>query len=78
MVLLLETAAALETRARRCTEPNQVRVLLQRAEQRRAESARIREWLAVHGGTVAPHEARLWAAVGRPPRTTAGGHPRLR
>lgn len=42
MVLLLETAAVLEARARRSGDPTQAAVLLRRARQRRQEVARIK------------------------------------
>ena len=45
MALLLETAAVLDQRARRAADPVQVAVLRRRAEQRRAQAARIRAGL---------------------------------
>lgn len=45
MVLLLETAAVLESRARRHGDPMQVGVLLRRAGRRRREAAEIRQRL---------------------------------
>jgi hypothetical protein len=49
MALHLETASVLELRAGRSTDPAQVTVLRRRAEQRRAEAARIRERLSALG-----------------------------
>jgi hypothetical protein len=49
MALHLETAAVLDLRARRTSDPAQVAVLTRRAEQRRREAARIRAHLAAHG-----------------------------
>jgi hypothetical protein len=49
MALHLETAAVLELRASRATDPAQVVVLRRRAEQRRREAARIRTHLAARG-----------------------------
>ncbi|MGY1733350.1 hypothetical protein ACI798_17720 [Geodermatophilus sp. SYSU D01045] len=49
MALHLETAAVLELRAQRTTDPVQVVVLRRRAEQRRQEAARLRERLAACG-----------------------------
>ena len=49
MVLLLETAAVLEARARRGGDAIQAAVLLRRAGQRRKEAARLREELAARG-----------------------------
>jgi hypothetical protein len=45
MVLMLETAAVLEARARRSGDPAQVALLLRRAERRRREAAQLREQL---------------------------------
>ena len=56
MVLLLETAAVLEARARRCVDPAQVPVLLRRAEHRRLEAGRLREELAARGAALAPEQ----------------------
>ena len=53
MVLHLETAAALDQRARRTADPGQVATLHRRAEQRRALAARIRARLAASGAAVA-------------------------
>jgi hypothetical protein len=49
MALHLETAAVLELRADRSTDPAQVTVLRRRAEQRRGEAARIRARLSALG-----------------------------
>jgi hypothetical protein len=49
MALHLETAAVLDLRAQRATDPAQVAVLRRRAEQRRREAARIRGRLAEQG-----------------------------
>jgi hypothetical protein len=54
MALHLETAAVLESRARRATDPAQEAVLWRRAEQRRREAARIRARLALRGGALGP------------------------
>jgi hypothetical protein len=43
MVLLLETAAVLESRARRASDPTQAAILRRRAEQRVREAELIRE-----------------------------------
>ena len=59
MALHLETAAVLELRASRATDPAQVAVLRRRAEQRRREAARIRAHLAARG-----------VALGAPARRT--------
>ena len=56
MVLLLETAAALEARARRCGDPERVPVFLRRAEHRRNEAARLRAELAARGAALAPEQ----------------------
>ncbi|RBY84495.1 hypothetical protein DQ241_17575 [Blastococcus sp. TF02A-30] len=45
MVLLLETADALDLRARRSTDPVQAAQLHQHAEERRQEAARLRSRL---------------------------------
>ena len=58
MALQLETAAVLDLRARRSTDPAQVAVLRRRAEQRRQEAARIRAQLAAHGVALAAGKAR--------------------
>ena len=52
MVLLLETAEVLESRARRCPDPAQAAVLLRRAQQRRQQAAALREGLPARGATV--------------------------
>jgi hypothetical protein len=52
MVLLLETAEVLETRALRCADPQQVAVLRRRAEQRRREASAIRARLAAQGAAL--------------------------
>ncbi|MGY1831644.1 hypothetical protein ACI8AA_14620 [Geodermatophilus sp. SYSU D01180] len=49
MALHLETAAVLELRAQRTTDPVQVAVLRRRAEHRRREADRLRERLAACG-----------------------------
>jgi hypothetical protein len=49
MALHLETAAVLELRAHRCTDPTQVAVLRRRADQRRRVAARLRSHLAARG-----------------------------
>lgn len=49
MALHLETAAVLDLRAQRSTDPALVAVLRRRAEQRRREAARIREVLSARG-----------------------------
>lgn len=66
MVLLLETAAVLETRARRTADPAQTAVLLRRAEQRRQEAADLREGLAPPGAVAGARSG------GRPPAGRAG------
>ncbi|SNS89784.1 hypothetical protein SAMN04488107_4222 [Geodermatophilus saharensis] len=66
MALHLETAAVLELRAQRTTDPRQVAVLRRRAEQRRQEAARLRERLAACGMALPPRETRP-----RPPAPTA-------
>jgi hypothetical protein len=53
MALHLETAAVLDLRAQRATDPAQVAVLRRRAEQRRREAARIRAQLAARGVVLA-------------------------
>ena len=60
MVLLLETAEVLETRAQRNSDPRQVAVLRRRADQRRRQAAGIRARLAAQGivlGGPAPRHA---------------------
>jgi len=49
MALHLETAAVLESRAQRGTDPAQVDTLRRRAEQRRRQAARIRARLVADG-----------------------------
>jgi hypothetical protein len=51
MVLLLETAAVLEARARRAGR-SQGGVLLRRADQRRQEAARLRQELVERGAAL--------------------------
>ena len=58
MAVHLETAAVLEERARRVSDPAQQQVLRRRAEQRRREAARLRARLADRG-----------MALGRPQRS---------
>jgi hypothetical protein len=65
MVLLLETAAALEARARRCGDPERVPVFLRRAEHRRNEAARLREELAARGAALAPEQLQRNSSTGR-------------
>ncbi|MGY1618383.1 hypothetical protein ACI797_16715 [Geodermatophilus sp. SYSU D00691] len=52
MALHLETAAALDLKAARATDPAQIATLRRRAEQRRRQAARIRARLAAGGGAV--------------------------
>jgi hypothetical protein len=52
MALHLETAAVLELRARRTTDPAQVATLRHRADQRRRQAARLRARLAAEGAAV--------------------------
>ena len=76
MVLLLETAAVLEARARRCGDAAQVAVLLRRAEHRRREAGELRERLAARGAALPPGQAERFAAVParpQPLRPPAGG-----
>jgi hypothetical protein len=54
MALHLETAAVLDLRAQRASDPAQVAVLRRRAEQRRREAARIRTHLAALGVALGP------------------------
>jgi hypothetical protein len=54
MALHLETAAVLDLRAQRASDPAQVAVLRRRAEQRRREAARIRAHLAARGVALGP------------------------
>ena len=49
MVLLMETAAVLDARAGRATDPAQAAVLRRRAEQRLREAESIRAGLAADG-----------------------------
>jgi hypothetical protein len=49
MALHLETAAVLDLRARRSTDPVQAAVLHRRAAQRREEAGRIRAQLSARG-----------------------------
>jgi hypothetical protein len=63
MVVLLETAAVLEARARRCGDPAQVAVLLRRAEHRRREAAELREQLAARGAALPPAQAARLSAT---------------
>jgi hypothetical protein len=53
MVLLLETAEVLQRRARRTSDPDQVAVLLRRAQQRRHDADALRERLAARGVALA-------------------------
>jgi hypothetical protein len=57
MALHLETAAVLELKARRITDPAQIATLRRRAEQRRRQAARLRARLAASGAAV-PEPAR--------------------
>jgi hypothetical protein len=57
MALHLETAAVLELKARRTTDPAQIATLRRRAEQRRRQAARLRARLAASGAAV-PEPAR--------------------
>ena len=66
MALLLETAAVLEARARRATDPVQVAVLLRRAEQRRRDAGALREQLAARGAALAPALVERRSAPSRP------------
>jgi hypothetical protein len=67
MVLLFETAAVLEARARRAADPTQVAVLLRRAEHRRREAGELRQRLVARGAALATSPARhlSGAAAGR-------------
>ncbi|MGY1667493.1 hypothetical protein [Geodermatophilus sp. SYSU D00696] len=67
MALHLETAAVLELRAQRATDPRQVAVLRRRAEQRRQEAARLRERLAACGMALPTPGCRRIVARGVPP-----------
>jgi hypothetical protein len=53
MALHLETAAVLELKARRTTDPGQVATLRRRAEQRRRQAALLRARLVASGAAVA-------------------------
>jgi hypothetical protein len=66
MALHLETAAVLELRAQRTTDPRQVAVLRRRAEQRRREAARLRERLAACGLALPPRHDRAAAPTPAP------------
>src|SRR5688500_3770255 len=69
MVLLLETAAGLGARARRCGDPAQVAVLLRRAAHRHNEAVALREQLAARGAALAPDRAeRLTRTPARRPQ----------
>lgn len=52
MVLLMETAAVLDARAGRATDPTQAAVLRRRAEQRLREAESIRAGLAADGAAI--------------------------
>ena len=53
MVLLMETAAVLDSRAGRASDPTQAAVLRRRAEQRLREAESIRAVLAADGAAIA-------------------------
>ena len=53
MVLLMETAAVLDARAGRASDPTQAAVLRRRAEQRLREAESIRAGLAADGAAIA-------------------------
>jgi len=55
MALHLETAAALELKARKATDPTQTATLRRRADQRRRQAARIRARLAASGAVTYRH-----------------------
>jgi hypothetical protein len=76
MVLLLETAAVLEARARRSEDPAQVAVLLRRAEHRRREATELREQLAARGAALPPAQAQRFSATPTPAGTVQGAVPR--
>jgi hypothetical protein len=57
MALHLETAAVLELKARRATDPGQGATLRRRAEQRRRQAGRLRARLAASGAAI-PEQAR--------------------
>ena len=52
MVLLMETAAVLDSRAGRASDPTQAAVLRRRAEQRLREAESIRAMLAADGAAI--------------------------
>jgi len=52
MALHLETAAVLDLKARRTTDPAQIATLRRRAQQRRTQAARLRARLAANGAAV--------------------------
>ena len=58
LALHLETAAVLELKARRTTDPAQVATLRRRAEQRRRQAALLRARLAASGAAV-PEPVRV-------------------
>jgi hypothetical protein len=58
MALHLETAAVLDLRASRSTDPVQAAVLRRRAAQRREEAGRIRERLSARGVALAAPSSR--------------------
>ncbi|MBW8764912.1 MAG: hypothetical protein JF630_01345 [Geodermatophilales bacterium] len=76
MVLLLETAAVLEARARRTDDPAQVAVLLRRAEQRRQQAGRLREELAARGAALGAHHVERGSGTSkiRPPAASGESH----
>ena len=53
MVLLMETAAVLASRAERAGDPTQAAILRRRAEQRLREAESIRDGLAADGAALA-------------------------
>jgi hypothetical protein len=57
MILLLETAAVLESRAERAADPTQAATLRRRAEQRLREAESIRDVLAADGAVFSPRLA---------------------
>jgi hypothetical protein len=56
MVLLMETAAVLDSRAGRASDPTQAAVLRRRAEQRLREAESIRAVLAADGAAIASRQ----------------------
>jgi len=76
MVLLFETAAVLEARARRTDDPAQVAVLLRRAEQRRQQAGRLREELAAHGAALGAEHVERGSGTSkfRPPAASGESH----